>query len=420
MKRVFIGLSPTAGYYYSLYEGLRERNDVRVTLLYRSHHRFGYDKRTQVSWLQRWFYFVHKELHPISPVLYYVLKLVSLILIFPYIFFRHDVFIFASGNSFFRERELPLYGFFRKKIIAVFTGSDIRPSYINLHKGYDSTADVVNFAKKQKEKVEKFEKNNAVIISHPTISYFQTKPYLLWLNIGFPKKIVFDSIAESKEKENNEIWAIHSPSNPKLKGTEEIKKLVDELNQENSFHIHLDILGNVDSDVLYQKLKSADFLIDQMYIDTPLGGLSTEAAVLNTPAIVGGYYAEDIRSHYAEEVIPPSMYVLPSDMKESIRKMAEDSDFREKVAYETNQFVHQKWSIEKVANNYMRIINDDIPTEWWGYPNDVQDIYPIGQMKYTLETIREILNKYGLKALYISDKPHLEKKIQEHVEELVT
>lgn len=418
MKRVFIGFSSTSGYYYSLYEGLRERDDVKVTLLFTSYNKFGFDKRKDLSHAQRWFYFVHKKVYPVSVKAYLILKLLSLFFIFPFIFFRHDVFIFASGNSFLREIELPIYRFFNKKVIAVFTGSDIRPAYINLLTGFKSLDDIVRFAKKQKKKVEAFEKNNAIIISHPTISHFQTKPYLMWLNIGFPKKIDFEN--KHFEKRKNDILAIHSPSNPKLKGTEEIKKLVNELNEENSFHIHLEILGNVDSEVLFQKLKSADFLIDQMYIDTPLGGLATEAAVLGTPSIVGGYYAHDIKNHYEEEVIPPSMYIHPSEMKESIKNMVENEKHRKNVAFNSHQFVNQKWSLEKVTQNYIKIINDEIPETWWGNPIDVHDIYPIGPMNFTIKYIAEIIKEYGITALQISDKPHLEKQIQIYVERLTS
>ena len=73
-------------------------------------------------------------------------------------------------------------------------------------------------------------------------------------------------------------------------------------------------------------------------------------------------------------------------------------------------FVNENWTAKKVARKYLQLIQNSIPTDWWYDPNKITYVHGSGLAeKRTKEVIRSLVETGGMKALQLSDKPHLEK-----------
>jgi hypothetical protein len=71
--------------------------------------------------------------------------------------------------------------------------------------------------------------------------------------------------------------------------------------------------------------------------------------------------------------------------------------------------VHKNWPPKKVAERYIRLIEDDIPNEWLFNPGNIRYLHGacIPEIK-AREIIRECIEKAGSGALRLSDKKELE------------
>ena len=424
--RIFIGSKEVAGIFTFLYLGFKELG-IDTSIFLPEQHIYKY-QGVQKSWIEKILSQIHQHIYQkrklkivrvVGYSIYSFIKFWIHLFYFPYILIRYDVFIFSSGETFFWGYDLPIFRLFGKKVIAVFTGSDTRPVYINPYLHGTSINILVQKAKWQKKHLQKLEKNNVISINNPPTAIFHTKPYIKWLKIGIPvKRKTSAKISATPSKQVIEI--LHSPSNTGIKGSKHIlnamEKLQAKFKKENQKEIKFTLLKGVPNHEVVNYIQRSDFMIDQLFSDTPMAVFASEAAYFGKPSVVGGTYAKDIYQHYEAQDIPPSLYVTPDKLEEAIVKMTTDDTFRIQLSQATQKFVHEKWSPVEVAKRYMRIINEDIPRNWWSDPNnDITDFYPIGEDEVVMPVIKKIIDKHGLASLQISDKPNLEKRILERV-----
>jgi len=160
-----------------------------------------------------------------------------------------------------------------------------------------------------------------------------------------------------------------------------------------------------------KNLQNCDFVVDQLYSDTPMAGFAAEAAFCGKPAIVGGYYTdEDLKMSN----IPPSLHCHPEKVEQAIEQLIINLEFRLELGQKAKSFVENYWAPKKVAERYLRLINENIPDEWQCNPNKINYLYGGGLPDWkTKLIIRKMIEKYGIKSLQLSDKAYLEKQFKE-------
>jgi hypothetical protein len=140
-----------------------------------------------------------------------------------------------------------------------------------------------------------------------------------------------------------------------------------------------------------------------------MAGFATEAAFFGKPAVVGGYYATMIREEMEEKYIPPSLFVHPDQVEAAVERMIVDLKFRLDLGKRAQEFVRANWSPKAVAEKYVRIINEDVPEDWWFDPNKIRYLQGAGlEESKVKDTVRRLIEYRGRGALQLTDKPELE------------
>ncbi len=347
-------------------------------------------------------FFLFSVLYPIV----YIIKLIA----FPYFLYKYDVFIFLANYSYLGKH---LDRFIIKKLglisIDIALGSDARPPYLN---GKYLTCDIkkiISETKSKKKIIKNKCKYSTYLIDHPTTSHFNERDYIPLLHMGIP------FYCEEQKDYNNEIPIIlHAPSNPKIKGTEIIRKVINDLQKIDKYKfIYTEIIDMPHSEVL-ENLQKCSFVVNELYSDTLMAGLDTEAAWFGKPSIIGGYNLNMVEETVDKKVRPPTHRIYPSEenLKKAIIQMLVDDDYRKKLGIAAQKFVQQKWSVQAVAQNYLNLILGKIPNSVYRSPYNDFDRYGCGIEKNDRQkVIKNIVSNYGESALCINDKNELLKLI---------
>lgn len=424
--KVLIGLSETAGYNSNLKKGFQKLG-IDCAFINLSYHIFQYGGDDEPNIFVKMYKFVYqqkiKQHHMIFKISFFIILELLKIPIFIWAVINYDVFIFIGGSSFFRYfsyyLDLPLLKLLNKKVIALFVGSDERPPYIN----WGTTRinnDVTNKMKLYKKKTNKIKKRIVTIdkyanyvVTHPGYAHFHQKNFIKLLAVGIP----FSAPNQNNTigaKSTKSIRILHSPSDPVGKGSAHIRKAIATLKQKGYSINFIEITGKPHNEVI-KELQKCDFIIDQVYSDTPMAVFATEAAWFGKPAIVGGYYAGYIHNDYSQEQIPPSIYCHPNEIAPAIERLIVDEEFRLDLGRKAQDFVRTKWTTEQVAKRYIQIIEGTIPEEYIFDPNTIRYVQgyamPESQSK---EIIHNMIEQYGIESLCLSDKPELEKRFREY------
>jgi hypothetical protein len=345
------------------------------------------------------------------------------------VIFSHDVFIFGFGRSLTDRSkwDLRLIKFLRKVIVINMAhGSEARPAYLN---GANQTPDgksvsppekIVESAKSTRDLVLTNERFADYLIGAPySTSYFANKRMINWFALGVPVDLNSDAIQSevlNDQSSRGEIAAVrilHSPSHPALKGSPCILKAIENLKLKG-FSIDLVLLTGQPHQEVLMEIRSCDFVVDQIYSDTPMAGFACEAAGYGKAVIVGGYGLQELRKHVPQEMWPPTYACLPEEVEMAIEKMITDPDARNRVGLESRRFLENHWQAVDVASRYLRLVSGDIPKSWWIEPRDIFYIAGVGQkIERTIEIVRDIIDKYGVSSLQLSHRPDLERAFSE-------
>ena len=421
--KVFIGLTEIAGYCRNLKKGFQELGvDCEFINLTRHPFQYGGDDTpnslvafVRYSGLKR----VSTPRTNIFTKIFWVgLHNITRPILFVWALLRYDVFIFGFHTSFLNFYDLPILKFFNKKIIYVCFGADSRPPYIGgatMAAGRVSIKQCALLTSDKKKNVQIIDKYADVIIDYPPMAHFHRREFVLGLVIGLPSSLGKKKMHEQEiktagpEDSSNTVRILHSPSHPEAKGTVIIRRVIERLKQKGHQIDFIEITGQ-SNEVVLNELSKCDFIIDQLYSDTPLAGFATEAAFFGKPAVVGGYYSKMIRDDIPSNIIPPSLYCHPDEIEDAIEKMIVDAEYRVRLGIDAHKFVTENWSSNKVAKKYVRIINGDIPREWLYDPKQIKYVYGGGLPEERVKKIIKEMVAMGTKdALQLQDKPELEK-----------
>jgi len=416
--RIFVGLVEVAGYFGNLKKGFLE-NGVECEFITLDNHKFNYgnEDRNIFSELIKKINKINLKNKKIYFRFSYFLSIIPRLMLLIYILFKFDVIIYSLNSTLLSFLELPIYKLFNKKIIYVYLGSDSRPPYLNgrfVNSGnYNST---YKRSIKKKKIIKKVEKYADYIIDYPPQAHFHERNFISGLTVGFPIS-GFEEQPKKREKINKDyIRILHAPSSPIIKGSFNIDKYIENL-KNKGYNIDFIKIVNKEHSEVIQEIKNCDFVIDQMYSDTPLAGLATEAAFFGKASIVGSYYVNYINNDVEKRFIPPSAFCLPEELESKIEYFINNIDQIKEIGRESQKFVKNNWGSKVVARKYMDVINGKIPKSNYFSPYNIEYIYGVGTSKSQLKNfLKNYLHEYGEKGLCLNDKPDLVERIKKFID----
>jgi hypothetical protein len=139
---------------------------------------------------------------------------------------------------------------------------------------------------------------------------------------------------------------------------------------------------------------------------------AAEAAGFGKPALVGGYYADLIQGIIPYELIPPSLFCHPNKLFEATETMIMNTSLRADIGKQAQRYVAENWTPLKVAQHYLRLIENDVPDGWYFCPQDIRYLHGTSLSEADVKSlIRSVVEEGGIEALQISDKPMLQEDI---------
>ena len=428
-KKVFIGPVEIAGYYANLTRGFREIG-VLCDFITFSPHPFGYEGESSTPKLL----LLARVLNtfrgkPGSPL---VLKILAALLdqILRYVWstyaiFKYDIFIFGFGCSLLpRNLDLIILRFLGKKVISNLShGSDARPPYID--GGYQSKNGSLQLPIDQLIALSKYkytstafiQRFSAVVLGSPfSTSHFSGRKLINSFAIGLPmvalkarpsEPICPSSITHSSLLSCSRVRILHSPSHPAAKGSPLIVQAISNLIQKG-YEIDLVLLQNKPHSEIIRQIQNCDFVVDQLYSDTPMAGFAAEAASFGKPAVVGGYGFEYLKQFVPDNMWPPTKTCHPDDIEQAIEDLITNREERLRLGTDAYNFVCEKWSAAEVARRYLRLIDHDIPQELWFDPSTVMYLEGWGQpADCSKANIRHMVSNIGVESLQLDHRPDL-------------
>jgi len=330
--------------------------------------------------------------------------------------FSYDVLFFGFGMSYSRwPHELYLYRLFNRKIIFTFLGSDARAAYLRgdhypagVEVPWDKLPSIV---KKTKHRITTIERYANYIIAAPSISHLFSRKCLDFLILGSPVVINYDITPRAcslNTNTNRPIKILHAPSSLAAKGSVQIQSMIDRL-KNKGYSIDYMLVHGVTNAEVHEAIKQCDFVIDCLWADCPAGVLAAEAGVLGKPVIIGGYFEDYGSSYYSKEDIPPYLCVPSDAMEQAIETLIVDAKYRAELGESLQVYMKTYRTAEQIASKYLKIIEGDIPEQWWFDPCHIVYVNGSGAPEYHIKAlIRGYIQRYGISGLKLSDKPKLE------------
>lgn len=419
-SRICVGVVEISGLASGLVSGFRELGrDADLVLGYK--HPFSYETFGNVSWVVRLWAKIGG--YGTGADLGFLLNIARLILhrlVGWAVFFRclpvYDVFIFTYGQGFTGGRlELLILKAFRKKVIYIYVGSDARPPYLDggivpLDVEMNAVRRIVRLARKKRRILGFQEKHADYVVNSPSSAQFHSRKFINWFSMGVP--VAFSELNTSPLNQGRKVCRIlHSPSNPVAKGTKFIQEAVDNL-LEKGYEIELIQASGLPNAVVRELIASCDFVVDQVYSDSPMAVFAAEAASFSKAAVVAGYYAKDLCDLLLPEDVPPSLYVMPDELEAAIEKMISDRKFRDNLAKDAKDFVVRRWSRIEVARRYACLISGGAPESWYLSPSSLSYVGGWGISVDRISSIvSQIIKNYGVSALCLEHQPVLKEKL---------
>ncbi len=323
---------------------------------------------------------------------------------------RFDVFIFGGEQSFLRQqRDLPVLRLLGKRVIWIFTGSDHRPPYLSgrMIREIPDDNELASRSAAVRARAQRIERH-ATVVAHPASAQYHSHPFVRFLAIGIPAWR--DNLPPTADS-NGWATVVHSPSDPAAKGTPLIRQIVAEVSAGQPGMRYVELTGRPNRDVL-AAIASADLVIDEVYSDTPMAVFATEAALLGRPALVGGYYADEMLYDHPGEEIPPSFYVPPTDLLRTLQQIVDEPALAVEMGRRASAFVHDRWAPASVAKRLLVLANGESPTEWWTDPEGLRYVGGWGISNERLRLrLRSFIASVGPSALGLDHNPPLRERL---------
>jgi hypothetical protein len=305
---------------------------------------------------------------------------------------------------------------FGKTVICVFNGSDHRPPYLNGRAV--RRAQVEGFASLAREtrivrtRVEAVERSSDQVVALAASAQFHTRPFVSFLAVGIP----FPDgpcLQRPEVEPPGKVRILHSPSDPVSKGTDRIRAAVRRLTEAGLAIEYVELRDRPNREVL-EAIGACDLVVDELYSDTPLAGLGTEAAALGRPVLVCGYYADWVHREIPESHIPPSAFVHPDAFEAELERLVLDRERRQALGRAASAYVRERWSPRAVAERFLALANDDVSADWIIDPSRLEYVHGWGLEESMLtDAVAGILEVAGTEGLCLKGRPNIERALLE-------
>jgi hypothetical protein len=195
------------------------------------------------------------------------------------------------------------------------------------------------------------------------------------------------------------VKILHSPSDPMVKGSLRLKRIIEEIRSIHPNIEFIEITGVTNSEVL-DMISSVDLVIDQLWSDSPMTMIMYEAASLGKPSITFGAALPTLQLLNKQIPLPIYGYFPIDQIREKITLFATDKNERDKLAELQGRFVRQNATLEAVAKNFDKVINDKIPNNWIIDPNHCEYTGGCGlPPEVSLKQMAAMSELYGVESL---------------------
>ena len=413
IRGVFLGPMEVAGYFARLSVGLRS---IGITTLYADleSHPFSYPEAVPAGGLVRVARragagLANAKTTPTRAV-WKVASIATRAALLLRAIVACDVFVFGSGQTLFGLRELPLLKLLGKRVVIVFFGTDVRPSYLD---GIESSApdvtptELVARTRQKRDRIRRLERHATAIVSHAPMSQLLSRSFAAWLEIGIPT--IAQPLAD--ERVDGVLRVVHAPSHAGAKGTSLIRDAIDRL-RSDGVAIEYRELQRASNEAVRAAIAQADVVVDQLYADTPMAVLASEAASAGRPAVVGSLDWPSALADVEGSAIPPSIRCAPEEIGDVLRALAGSPESCRDAGRTARDFVRAHWSPEDVARRYAALADGSAPASWFHSPATIR--YAAGS-GMSLDRLRQVLASVagvGDESFLVDDKPELEQRLR--------
>jgi len=420
--RVFIGIRETAGYFRGLERGFADIG-INARFYNLSPNPFGYGGQGRQSVAARvlrlrdapprtW----RARAWALALLLNRTARSMRTAFLLPWALIRYDAFVLGGDQRLLGGLELPLMRALKRPVVFVFNGTDHRPPYLSGR--WIRQSEVVGTQRMARDtriafqRVKQAERYAAAIVALPSSAQFHELPFVNFLAAGIPVAPNPNAVQDQPaSRGNGVVRVLHAPSYPIFKGTEVIRRAVDDIRRQGVQIEYREISGKPHAEVL-SALRWADFVVDQVYSDTPMAGFVTEAAHYGKPAVIGGYYARHLPQEVPPDHVPPSLFCLPDELPQALATMATDKEFRLRMGTSARQWVTERWSPAAVAGRFVRLLAGEIPDEWMVEPKNLSYALgwgvPEGEVRRALT---RFVADHGVEALRLAHNPRLQQSV---------
>ena len=423
--KVFIGFADIAGYSSRL-AALLASGGHEVCLMDTSWHPYNPAVATHPLLRQpaRGWFLGTMQLKRRAKWLYLLLTpLLALVkyLVFLWHIRRCDAAVFVGGSTI-----MPAYADRRiarrlgLRAINVFLGSTSRPHFMSgavcgARRIDDRRARrLARRMRRQRDRVRAIAAACDDVIENPLCSQYHEKPCIDWFQFGFPSggESFGEPIDASPGGDVTRI--LHCPSRPEIKGTAEIRACIEQLRDVEKLPIrYTEITGMPHSEVL-TRLADCDFVIDELFSDSPMAGFASEAAWFGKPAIVGGYGWDILTALPSAAVLPPSHICRPEELTDAVRLLIDDRDYREDLGKRARHYCMDFLGGSAYVARMECVLENRVPDDWRFEPQDTTYIHGLGLDERRLRNvIADIERAAGMDAFCLQDRPDLEDAIRQ-------
>ena len=201
---------------------------------------------------------------------------------------------------------------------------------------------------------------------------------------------------------------VHAPTRPIPKGTPDIEAAVERIRARGHDVALIKVIGRPPREVL-AAIAECDFVVDELYSDTPMAAFATEAAAMGKPAVVGMHDVKGLQRTLAGEPLPPAHVCHPRQLEAAIERLVVDVDYRCELGHQAREYVRTFFSLERVAARFLQLATGPVPTDWTFDPAELRYLHGWGLTESRLrEVLTALVERGGIQILGLSDKPELE------------
>lgn len=317
---------------------------------------------------------------------------------------KYDIFIFNGWRTILQDfSDVEQLHAKNKKIITLFLGSEARAPWISGGSLIHSLGHVLQTTKNVYTRVKFFEKYSTYIISHPPTSQLLSRTFLPLLTMGLPFQPPPNAPTPSWPERP---VIVHAPSSP-VKGTQKLLQACKQLKEEG-YDFELRCLTQMPNAEVLGNIAKCSFVVDELYSDSLLAGLGTEAAWFSKAVVVGSLPEQKDLMLPAGAPIPPCECFNDGNPLPSLRRLLDDIPYTKALGQQAKTFITNQWSTEKIGAWLTQIVEGSLPSEALCNPRDIRYFRGWGMSDTEFhDFVGRYIAKFGHDALCIQDKPEL-------------